>query len=121
MKVTPPTEGKITRLLSVVSVAVKVAVPAVTDFTVKVATPLALELTVAGEIVSVPPRLDVRDTVFPETALLLESTKVTVIVEVVDPSAVIELGEALTVEPEALTAPTLTAIELAVHAVVKEV
>ena len=75
-------------------------------FTVKVTTPLALEEPEAAEIVELPlPAAKV--TVLPETALLFESFKVTVIVEVVDPSADTELGEAATVELDAETAPAV--------------
>ena len=42
-----------------------------------------------------------RVTVLPETGLRLASSRVTVIVEVVVPSAVTEVGEATTVELEA--------------------
>ena len=52
---------------SVVSVAVNVEVPIVDDFTVNVTTPEALDAPDALEIVSVPPRLDARVTVFPDT------------------------------------------------------
>lgn len=73
----------------------------------KVTTPKALELPDAAEIVSVPPRLDERVTVLPETGFPFASFKVTVIVEVVLPSAATDVGESLTVETVALTAPAL--------------
>jgi hypothetical protein len=116
VKVTAAVEVKV--IVSVVSVAVKVAIPAWVDLAVKVTTPLALEEPELGAIVSVPPRLELRETVFPETGLLLESSKVTVIVEVVVPSATNDEGEAATVETEALTPAADTAIEVAVQAVV---
>jgi hypothetical protein len=81
--------------------------PTVVDVTVKVTTPEPLEGPEAGEIVSVAPRLEASVTVLPETGLLLASLSVTVIVEVVEPSAVTELGEAPTVEALALTAPAV--------------
>jgi hypothetical protein len=58
-------------------------------------------------IVSFPPRLELKFTVFPETPFEFESFKVTVIVETVDPSAVTEVGLALTVDCEALTGPAV--------------
>ena len=82
------------------------ASPAVAELTAKVTTPLVLETPEVGEMVSGGvPRLDARVTVLPETAVPPESFKVTVIVEVVLPSAVTELGSAATVELAALTAP----------------
>ena len=83
---------------SVVSVAVNTGAPVVVDFTVKVATPLPLVVPEVVVIVSVAPRLEARVIVFPEIPALAKSFSVTVIVEVVVPSAPIELGEALTVE-----------------------
>ena len=68
--------------VSVVSVAVKTAGPAVIDFTVNVTTPKALELPEAAEMVSVTPRLEESATVLPETGLPLASFNVTVTVEV---------------------------------------
>ena len=87
-------------------VAVKTGKPAADELTVKVATPLALETPEVGEMVSGGvPRLETSSTVLPWTAVPLASFKVTVIVEVVLPSAVTELGSAATVELAALTAP----------------
>lgn len=56
----------------------------------------------AAEMVSVAPRLDVRVTVFPGTPIEMEFSRVTVTVEVVTPSAVMEVGDAETVETVAL-------------------
>ncbi len=50
---------------SVESVAVNTDDPAVEELTVKVTTPLEFEAPDAAEIVSVPPLLDERVTVFP--------------------------------------------------------
>jgi hypothetical protein len=79
--------------------------PIVVALTVKVAIPDAFDVAEEAVIESAP-RLELSDTVLPETGLLLESLRVTVTVEVITPLAVIEEGEALTVEVEALTAPT---------------
>jgi hypothetical protein len=96
---------EVTVILSVVSVAVSVLVPAVVDRTVPVAWPLAL-VTAAGWVsVSVTPREEARLTVLPLTGLLLASRSVTVIVEVVVPSAVTVVGLAVTVDVVADTAP----------------
>jgi hypothetical protein len=76
------------------------------SFTVKVTTPLALEEPLAAETVELPaPCASV--TVFPPIARLLASLSVTVIVEVVVPSAVTEGGLALTVDVPAFTGPTV--------------
>jgi hypothetical protein len=96
-------------MLSSVSVAVKVAVPAAVDWVVKVTTPLALDV-VPEEKVPTPVLL--RETFFPETGLLLASSRVTVIVEVALPSAIREVGDLVTVETVALTAAALTVIPL---------
>ena len=75
--------------------AVKVAAPIVLDETVKVTFPLASELPDAAEIESVPPRLEVKLTDFPEIIpLFAESLKLTVIVDTLDPLATTEDGEA---------------------------
>ena len=86
------------------AVAERTGVPTVVDFTVNVTTPEALETPEAPEIVSVAPRLDASVTVLPEIAVLLLSFTVTVTVEVVEPSAITDAGEASTVELAALTA-----------------
>lgn len=83
---------------SVVSVAVKMAEPAVVDFTVKETTPVVSEMPDAGNIVSVAPRFDVSVTVLPAAGLLLESFKVTVMVAVLTPSLPTVIGIAATVE-----------------------
>ena len=83
---------------SVVSVAVKMAEPAVVDFTVKETTPVVSEMPDAGNIVSVAPRFDVSVTVLPAARLLLESFKVTVMVAVLIPSLPTVMGMAATVE-----------------------
>src|SRR6185295_11316939 len=98
-------------MVSVVSVAVKTSAPAVVDLTVKVAIPEASLVPWVVVIVGVPgPDVFARVTVLPETGLLLASFKVTVIVEVVEPLAVTEVGEALTVDCAAVTGPAVTAI-----------
>jgi hypothetical protein len=74
------------------------------DFTVKVTTPEALDTAEAGVMVS-PPRLEESVTVLPGTTLVKASLRVTVTVEV--PFAVVEVGEATTVESVALTAAGL--------------
>jgi hypothetical protein len=86
-------------------VALKTAVPVVVDRTVKVTVPDALEAPDAAEIVSTAPRLEARVTVLPATGLPLASCKLTVMVEVVEPSAGIEFGAAATVEVPAFTGP----------------
>ena len=97
----------ITRLLSVVSVAVNTDEPTVDDLTVKVTTPKELEAPEAAEIVSVAPRLDARVTVFPETGFPFTSFRVTVMVEVAVPFATTEVGEAATVDCAAVTGPAV--------------
>jgi hypothetical protein len=77
----------------------------VVDFTVKVAIPEAFVVPETVVIVSVAPRLELRVTVLPEIGFDVLSFKVTVIVEVVVPSAVIEVGDALTVDCALDTAP----------------
>jgi hypothetical protein len=91
----------VTITLSSVSVAVKTGVPAVVEVTVKVTTPKTLESPEAAEIVSVAPRLEASVTVLPDMGLLLASSKVTVIVEVVMPSHAMVRGLATTVEVSA--------------------
>jgi hypothetical protein len=95
-----------TTMPSVVSVAVQTAEPAVVDFTVKVTTPEALEDPEAAEIVSAVPRLEASVTVLPETGALPRVKSVTVIVDVVTPLAVTEVGDAVTVEVVGSGAPT---------------
>ena len=98
----------ITREASVTSVAVNTSEAAVVDFTVKVTTPAVLEGPEAADIVGVPePDVLARVVVFPETGLLPASSKVTVTVEVVEPSARTDAGDAFTVDVPALTDPTL--------------
>jgi hypothetical protein len=87
------------------------------SFTVKVTTPLALEAPEAAEMVELPvpwPRV----TVLPDTGLLLASLSVTVMVEVVTPSAVTDVGLADTVECEADTAPAVN-VTLAVWVITR--
>src|SRR5258708_2531275 len=73
---------------SVVSVAWKVSVPAVVELTVNVTTPPAVDGPDAELIVGPPgPELLTRDTVLPLIGLSLTSLRVTVMVEVVLPSA----------------------------------
>jgi hypothetical protein len=93
---------------SVVSVAVKISTPAVVDFTVNVTTPLNELDPEAGLMVGDPgPELFASVTVLPETGLLFASFRVTVIVEVVEPSAVTDPGNAVTVDCAAETAPAV--------------
>ena len=91
--------------VSVVSVAVKTGAPTVVDVTVKVTTPEPSDTPDAAEMVSVAPRLEARVTVFPATGLELASFRVTVMVEVVVPSAVMEVGLATTVDWAAVGVP----------------
>jgi len=85
--------------LSVVSVAVKTSAPAVVDFTVNVTTPEASLGPDAALIVGVPgPLVFANVTVFPDTGFPLASFSVTVIVEVVEPSATTDVGNAVTVD-----------------------
>lgn len=86
---------------SVLSVAVNVADPFVEDCTVNPATPLVLVVADAGLIVSVVPRLDERVTVAPETELLLELRRVSVIVALVIPFAATDDALVVKVESEA--------------------
>jgi hypothetical protein len=98
--------GVMTRLESVVSVAAKASAPAVVDFTVKVTMPEPSLDPEAALMVGEPgPKDFARVTVLPETGLRLASLRVTVIVEVVVPFAVTEVGDATTVEVEADAAP----------------
>ena len=89
---------------SVVSVAVNVAVPEFVDAVVNVATPLPFVVpeTVAS-VLETP--VDATVTVLPDTGLELLSFKVTVIVEVVVPSAAIVVGLATTVDCAADSPP----------------
>lgn len=82
---------------SVLSVAVNVAVPATVPLVVKVATPLPFVVPETVVIVFATP-VEARVTVLPETGLEAASFKVTVIVDVVVPSAAIEVGFAVTVD-----------------------
>jgi len=105
---------------SELSVAVKTSVAAVADFTVKVTTPEALEVPEAAEMVGLPePEVLARVTVLPETGLPPASFRVTVMVEVVLPSATTEAGEALTVDSAAVT-NTGEKVTLAVWVIVTE-
>ena len=65
-----------------------------------------LELVVPDTVVTIElPVAAVKVMVFPEMGLLLESSRVTVIVEVVTPSAGTEVGLATTVDLDAEAAP----------------
>jgi hypothetical protein len=97
----------VTTIESVVSVAVSVLGPAVVDRTVPVVCPLALVAAAGCPIVSVAPREEANVTVLPLTGLLFASRNVTVIVDVVVPSAVTVVGLAVTVDVLADTAPTV--------------
>ena len=101
----------VTVMLSVVSVAVSVLVPAVVDLTVPVVCPAALVGAAGWVTVSRAPREDVRVTVLPLTGLLLASHKVTVMVEVATPSPVTVAGLAVTVDVVADTAPAVNVTE----------
>lgn len=72
----------------------------------KVTTPVALDGPLAAEIVEVPLPC-ARVTVLPLTGLLFASKSVTVIVDVVELSAITDVGLALTVDSDALTAPAV--------------
>jgi hypothetical protein len=74
--------------------------------TVNVTTPVAVDEPLAAEIVELPLPA-VRDTALPVTGLPPASFRVTVIVEVVAPSARTDVGLAVTVDTEALTAPVV--------------
>jgi hypothetical protein len=97
----------VTVIVSVVSVAVTVLVPAVAERMVPVVCPLAFVTAAGWTMVSVAPRDDAKLTVLPLTGLLLVSRSVTVIVEVATPSAVTVVGLATTVEVVADTAPAV--------------
>lgn len=94
-KVTEAVEVRV--IESVVSVAVNVATPACVDRTVKVTTPELFDEP-EGPVTVSPPRLELSVTVFPETGLSLELSKVTVITEEEVPLAVTEAEEEVTVE-----------------------
>ena len=99
----------VTVTLSVVSVAVNTSAPAVADLTVNVTTPDASLGPDAALIVGLPgPEVFASVTVLPETGLLFASFNVTVIVEVVVPSAGTDVGNADTVDCAAVTAPGST-------------
>ena len=77
------------------SVAVNTSAPAVVDFTVNVTTPNDELVPEAALMVGDPgPEVFASVTVLPETGLLFVSFRVTVIVEVVEPSAVTDVGDA---------------------------
>jgi hypothetical protein len=93
--------------VSVESVAVYVTAWAFASVTVKVTTPFESDGPLAAEIVELPaPWASV--TVLPVTGLLFASNRVTVIVEVVEPSAITEAGLGFTVDVEALTPAAFT-------------
>src|SRR5213593_2309145 len=76
------------------------------SFTANVACPLAFVVPLTVVIVELPLPA-VSDTALPLTGLLLMSLRVTVIVDVVDPSAGTDVGLALTVDVPALTVPAV--------------
>jgi hypothetical protein len=81
----------------------------VESFTVKVAWPLEFVVPFRVVIVEwVPPLVLASVTVLPLIGLLFASNRVTVIVDVVAPSATTDVGLALTVDTDALTAPAFT-------------
>ena len=79
---------------------------ATVSFTVKVTTPLTSEGPLAAEMVELPAPC-ARVTVLPLTARLLASLSMAVMVEVVAPSAVTEVGLAVTLEFPAVGVPTV--------------
>ena len=81
-------------------------VSATVSLTVKVATPEPLVTPETVVIVEEPPPF-ASVTVLPEAGFDWPSFSVTVTVEVVAPSAVIDAGAALTVDSAALTGPTV--------------
>ena len=81
------------------------------DLTVNVTTPEAPERPEAAEIVSVAPRLEASVTVLPATAFPYASRSVTVTVDVVEPSATIEAGEAATSDCDADPGPATNATD----------
>ncbi len=97
--------------------ALIVEVPIVVDLTVPVICPLAFVVPEGCTIVSVAPRLDDKVAVAPGTGLLLLSRTVTVIVDVVVPSATTLVGLAATVEVVADGAPAVN-VMLAVWVIV---
>jgi predicted transglutaminase-like cysteine proteinase len=98
----------VTVTLSEVSVAVKTSAAAVVDFTVKVALPELSVVPCVVVMVGLPePEVLASVTVLPDTGLLLASFNVTVIVEVVLPFAVTDVGVADTVDCAAVTGPTV--------------
>jgi len=106
---------------SVTSVAVKTSAPAFVDVTVNVTTPEEELGPEAALIVAVPgPDVCAKVTVLPETGLLNASFRVTVIVEVVEPSAGTEIGEAATVDCAADTTPAATKVTVAVWVICTE-
>jgi hypothetical protein len=105
-------------IVSVVSVAVIVLVPAIVERIVPVACPPASVAAAGCVIVSAAPRDDASVTVFPLTGLPLPSRSMTVMVEVVIPSATTVVGLAVTVEVVADTAPAVN-VTAAVWATVR--
>ncbi len=84
---------------SVTSVAANTSGPAVVEATVKVACPFTSEVPETVAMTGAPgPDVLAKVTVFPETGLLCTSFKVTVIVDLAEPSAKTEVGAATTVE-----------------------
>jgi hypothetical protein len=77
------------------------------DLAVKVATPIVLVVPDTVVMVSLPSRLEESETNLLLTGLPFASLSVTVIVDVVDPSAATDAGEAVTVDTEGLTAPAV--------------
>jgi len=87
---------------SVLSTAVYTTVSAVASFTVKVTIPLEFEVPLGDDMVECPEPA-ARVTALLETELPLESLSVTLMVDVVIPSAAMDVGLAPTVDLEALT------------------
>ena len=81
-------------------------VSATASFTVKLAWPFAFVVPLTVVIVELPVPA-VRDTVLPLTGLLFASSNVTVIADVLELSAVTDVGLAVTVDLLGLTAPTV--------------
>ena len=114
MKVTPAVW--VSTMPSVVSVAVKTAVPVVVDLTVKVAMPEELVVPAMVVTTGLPgPEVLASVTVLPATGLLFVSLRVAVRVAVAEPLANTVPGAATSVELVALTVvPTAVKVTLAV-------
>ena len=104
-------------LMVAFTTALIVDVPTIVDRTVPVIWPLLFVVPLGCTIVSVAPREELSVTVAPGTGLLFASRTVTVIVEVVVPSATTLVGNESTMEVDALTGPAVN-VTLAVCVIV---